>query len=179
MQYETIILELMTRIKKLEDEVATLKEIVNRPQQPQPPVSPAAPTMAQEPTPPNLSGTYIKMTDEMINTCYIYGKMAHETGSQDLWTYADMAARETGMNRNSAFMYICAVKSMFEGTVFKRAINSRAMDTYFSNIHRELGAPGLKKAISAVEKHMEYRRSLNHPIDSIVNICNRYRRILF
>ena len=174
MQYESIILELMTRLKKLEDEVADLKKTIERMQTSKPvPEFPSAPS-PDEFAPPRSGNPYTKTTDEMIDTCYVYGKMAHETNSQDLWTYADMAARESGMNRNSAFMYISAVKCMLEGAVYKRAINARATERYLSNILNEFGPSGLHNALSAIQQHLNYRRMLNHPVDSIASIYNRY-----
>ena len=74
MQYETIILELLSRIKKLEDEVAALKQAQNRTiniQTYNDEISNEEDnyTAQMEPTVP-----YKKMTDEMIDICYKSGK---------------------------------------------------------------------------------------------------------
>ena len=172
MQYESIILELMTRIKKLEDEVAELKAAVaaqntvaNKAVQPE---------MEEEKGTAPASSGYTKMTDEMIDVCYQYGKRAYETKNNAPFDLADCVAKETGMNRNSAVMYISAVKSMLEGSVYKRAINARATRRYFSLIQKEFGKAGLARALKATNQHIAYRKSFNHPVDSIEAICNEF-----
>ena len=79
MQYETIILELLSRIKILEDEVRLLKQQVGN-------ISARIEDENEEDLVDNegsgnvkhLSISYKKMTDEMIRTCYEYGKKVSE-----------------------------------------------------------------------------------------------------
>ena len=112
------------------------------------------------------------MTDEMIDICYKHGKklMAGE-GVQEL---ANDISDSTGMNRNSAVMYLYAVQGMLEGTVYKRAISAKAMKRYYDTIWNEYGSAGLKKAIRATRLHIDYRRECGHMVDSIEEICNHY-----
>ena len=67
---------------------------------------------------------------------------------------------------------------MLGGMIYKRAINSKALDNYFRNIWNEYGRDGLRKAIKATEQHIAYRKSLGHPVDSIEEICARWERQL-
>ena len=168
MQYESIILELMTRIKKLEDEVAQLKAAVATNDE----VTQNCDVEDKDIAP--VSSGYTKMTDEMIDLCYQYGKKAYETKNNAPFDLADCVAKETGMNRNSAVMYISAVKSMLEGNVYKRAINARATRKYFTLIQKEFGRAGLARALKATNQHITYRKSFNHPVDSIEAICNEF-----
>ena len=159
MQYETIILELLSRIKKLEEDVEELK---------QPRMSNA---IEQENATSVSSVSYTKMTDDMIESCYKCGKMVFKgENAQEL---AGEVAEETGMNRNSAFMYIYVVSSLLSGEVFKRAISKKALEIYFKKIFNDYGREGLKKAIKATRLHIDYRRSCGHAVDSIEEACNK------
>ena len=174
MQYETIILELLSRIKKLEDDVSELKRV-----QAVSNVIPASIACEED----NMSievgestVAYKKMTDEMIDICYKSGKkVANGENAQEL---ADDIAESTGMNRSSAVMYLYAVQGMLSGTIYKRAISAKALKKYLDTIWNEYGSQGLKKAIHATRLHVEYRRSCGHMVDSIEEICDQYERRL-
>lgn len=170
MQYETIILELLSRIKKLEEEVSELKQALQ---------APSSTHFTNEDTVSGIyeenndtSVSYTKMTDEMIDICYKSGKkLAAGENVQDL---ADDIAESTGMNRNSAIMYLYAVQGMLDGTIYKRAISAKAMRRYYDTIWNERGSAGLKKAIKATRLHIDYRRECGHTVDSIEEICKQY-----
>ena len=102
-------------------------------------------------------------------------KLANGENAQDL---AEKITEATGMNRNSAIMYLYAVQGMLDGVIYKRSINATAMKRYFDWIYNEYGSQGLKKAIHATRLHVDYRRSCGHMVDSIEEICNRYERKL-
>lgn len=179
MQYETIILELMSRIKVLEEDVASMKATLRSLEASVNPVetpdmdtsfTPAPTSCSQNATP------YKKMTDHMMDVCYAYGKKAYRTPDANIGDYADTVANETDMNRNSAFMYIHAVKSMLEGKVFKRAISTKALRKYFSAIYNDFGKTGLSNAITATRAHIKYRQSYGVPMDSIIALCDEYQK---
>ena len=169
MQYEIIILELLSRIKKLEEEVSELKQALLSSSSG--PVSgDAIVNVSDERNDGAVS--YTKMTDEMIDICYKCGKkLASGENAQEL---ADDIAESTGMNRNSAIMYLYAVQGMLDGTIYKRAISAKAMRRYYDTIWNESGSVGLKKAIQATRLHIQYRRECGHMVDSIEEICNQY-----
>lgn len=170
MQYETIILELLSRIKKLEDEVSELKKALHAPSATLVTNDDTVSGNYEENTDSSVS--YTKMTDEMIDICYKSGKkLAAGENVQDL---ADDIAESTGMNRNSAVMYLYAVQGMLDGTIYKRAISAKAMRRYYDTIWNEIGSVGLKKAIKATRLHIAYRRECGHIVDSIEEICNQY-----
>lgn len=181
MQYEAILLELMSRIKVLESDISTMKASISNLESAvlseqtgssDPVQSAPSPARGQNPT------SYTKTTDQMIDACYLRGKEAYETPGVNIWSLADAVTNETGMNRNSAFMYIHAVKSMLEGVVFKRAVNTRALKRYFSAIHRDYGEDGLRRAVASVRKNISYRESFHLPSDSICAVCDEYERKL-
>lgn len=180
MQYDSIILEMLTRIKKLEDEIAILK---SEPRQLEH-INAQEPVNVQEPeknsdeeneNKPLHSVSYQKTSDEMIKICYQYGKEVKEGGNPQ--KLADKIAKQVGMNRNSAFMYLCAVDGLLSGKVFKRAISAKAIEKYFVLILDEFGTTGLKRALEATRLHVNYRRECGQNVDSIEQLCKKYESI--
>ena len=170
MQYEIIILELLSRIKKLEEEVSELKQTISSHAITSAPIEDTVSGVYEENTDGSVS--YRKMTDEMIDICYKCGKKL--VAGESVQELADDIADSTGMNRNSAVMYLYAVQGMLEGTIYKRAISAKAMRRYYDTIWNESGSEGLKKAIRATRLHIDYRRDCGHTVDSIEEICDQY-----
>ena len=176
MQYDSIILELMSRIKKLEEEIQELRVRLDSVEfSSNAPVSSASDSAA---LPSSPSSSYTKTTDQMISLCYHYGKNAYLNRSTNLGELADRISSESGMNRSSAFMYICAVKALLEGTVFKRAINAKSIRQYLNSIYQEFGSDGLRKALSSLRLHIEYRIANHIPSESIDEICKEFEKKL-
>lgn len=167
MQYEKIILELMSRIKNLEEDVSTLKACITSMKDNQ--------VVAGQILLNRRTKSYIKNNDSMIDACYLYGKKAYENSESDFKIYADAVFRETGMNKNSAYICIYAVKSLLDGVVFKRVISSKALVKYLGYIRNDFGKNGLKKSISALKGHIEYLQSCGKPANSFVKIYNEYK----
>ena len=183
MQYETIVLELLSRIQVLEQDMATLKEAVARlgEKQAREPAEASDGRRAgreEEPEEAQPSVSYGKVTEEMIDCCYVYGKKSVEHPDANFWDYADEIVKETGMNRNSAFMYMYVVRCLLEGSVFKRSISTKAMNRYLTRIEEEYGKVGLARAIQAVEAFMEYRRATDQPVGAVEKICQVYQQRL-
>ena len=179
MQYDAIILELMSRIKTLEDEVSLLKSAVSALESREAVRLDESSDFSERKnssvsSSKQSSVSYTKTTDQMIDACYKKGTEAYERPEANLWSLADWVTAETGMNRSSAFMYISAVKSMLSGTVFKRAINTRALRRYFQSIYDDYGAEGLRNAVSSVRQNIAYRESFHLPSDSISGVCDEY-----
>lgn len=174
MQYETIILEMLSRIKKLEEDVERLKKSQSECD------SITARTLDDADAPivsrRESSVSYKKMTDDMIEMCYLCGKKVSEgENAPDL---ADDIVEETGMNRNSALMYLYAVSGMLKGEIYKRTISAKALKFFFERIFNDFGSKGLKNAILATKLHIEYRRGCGLPYDSIREICDNYENRL-
>lgn len=168
MEYDAIILELLSRIKKLEADVAELKLAIGGAPLAQ---SPDDEDLAQE-TESDTPSPRKRLTEEMIDNCYKGGKMAF--AGENVQTLAADIAEAAQMNESSATIYLYAVKCMLGGQVYKRAISAKAIKKYFDNILSEYGSAGLKKAIHATRLHVEYRRSCGHNVDSIEELCNEY-----
>ncbi|MBQ4636713.1 MAG: hypothetical protein IJB64_09805 [Akkermansia sp.] len=185
MQYETIILELMSRIKTLETDVANMKAdiqslevTINSLSESNTDFNVNSPIETTDSTSPRNTTTYMKMTEHMMDVCYTYGKKAYESSDANIGYYADLVAEQTGMNRSSAFMYIYGVKNLLEGKVFKRAISTKALRKYFSTIYNEFGKAGLTKALQATKANIEYRDSCGLSSDSIIALYEEFENML-
>ncbi len=169
MQYETIILELLSRIKKLEDDVSLLKQTQEHM------LTVISSTQGDTNINDKQNSTavsYTKVSDEMIHMCYQYGKNIQN--GEIVLELADKICQKTSMNHSSAVIYLYAVNAMMEGKVYKRAISGKAIRRYFDMIMNEYGSNGLKKAIKAVRLHVDYRRSFGQIVDSIETVCDEY-----
>ena len=172
MQYETIILEMLSRIKKLEEDVEKLKKSQSECE--------LNTTRTLDDTDMSIVSrrespvTYKKMTDDMIEMCYRCGRKVSEGESAP--ELADDIVDETGMNRNSALMYLYAVSGMLKGEIYKRAISAKAMKFFFERIFNDFGSAGLKNAIKATKLHINYRKDCGIPVDTIEEICESYER---
>ena len=89
---------------------------------------------------------------------------------------ADEIVAATGMNRNSAIIYLNAVNSMLNGKVYKRAINISATGQYFDWIFNEYGVKGIQRALKATQLHINYRKECGHTVDSLEELYERYAR---
>lgn len=177
MQYEIVILELLTRIKKLENDVSELKQLLNN-------LSLTSNKSDKEITnennyknDPTANKKYIKLTDDMINICYNYGKRAFN--GESIQELSDIISNSTGMNKNSAVIYLYAVCDMLNGTIYKRNISLKAIKKYYDNILNDYGKSGLKKAIQSTRLNIEYRKKCGHNIASMEKICNKYEKKLY
>lgn len=74
------------------------------------------------------------------------------------------------MNPGSAQDYIATLRLMLDGLKFTRTINVFATDYYLTGIYNDYGPKSLAKAISAVEKHIEYYEKLRHEKKHPVNL---------
>lgn len=169
MQYEAIILELMTRIKTLEEDVAQLKLAVGSGQRWDEPTQDGK---KETPEGGKEKGAYQKMTDQMIRLCYQGGKRMREgVNAAEL---ADEIVKDTGMNRNSAIMYLYAVDALLAGTAFKRAISKKALKAYYDLILDEYGHDGLQRALEATRQHIDYRKECGITADGIEELYHAY-----
>lgn len=175
MQYETIILELMARIKVLETDVSNLKETVRNLENQRTVENIVFPEADAIEVDSQNSAGRTSTTKEMMDTCYTYGKMAYHNPDANIGDYANQVARESGMNRNSAFMYIYAVKSMLSGIVFKRAISNKAIERYLNTIYNDCGKEGLRTALKSINAYAEYRKEYDLPIESILAMCEKFQ----
>ena len=104
MQYETIILEMMSRIQKLEEEVEHLKRIV---------------TANDFEQPDTHIKRNVKVTPEMTRLCYEKAKDAYNNQYLDTNDLAQDVSDRTGMNFNTAKMNIYSIVQLLKGEEYK------------------------------------------------------------
>ena len=177
MNYDAIILELMGRIKELESCKEELEQRIIKVENVI--VAGGERKIFSLEEEKEESKKRIKMTKEMIDICYEKGKEAwrqerHTT--KDLRAYAIQVSEETGMNKSSAHMYIYAVVSMLEGTIYKRAISQPATEQYLGSILKEYGPDMGRKALSAVRLHVEYMQRQGMAVYGIKALCDKFEK---
>lgn len=200
MQYESVILELLSRIQTLEAQnreltarLDALEAVLPAPSDTPENVPPAAPdepepveappaeeTPAEEPpaeeppaeAPPSRPAR-IRLTPEMFDACYRAACRLVQDDTASFTAEID-GLESSGINRNSAIMYVYAVKDLLNGQIYKRAINLSATEQFFKAILSDFGPEGLKKALQSTRAHIAYRRELGHSVDSLEQLCDQY-----
>lgn len=171
MQYDAIILELMSRIQSLEQTVGEVNRRISALENAG--LSDETKETADS-SPEEPERHRQKMTEEMILACYACAvRLDRQEGLDFNREVADLA-RRTGMKKSSAIMYVYAVKNMRSGTVYKRAINQTATERFFQRILQDDGTAGLEKALRATRAHIAYRQQLGHTVDGLIALCDRY-----
>jgi hypothetical protein len=84
-----------------------------------------------------------------------------------------------GLNRGSAGDTITNIGYMLNGKRYSRTNNAFATEHFLEMIHRDYGLDSLRKAISSVEKHIEYYEALpkGGKLPNISQIVRKYRLI--
>lgn len=169
MQYESIILELMSRIKALEEKILVIEQKITEIEM----------TRNEDGGVTEEDSTArVKMTKEMMQACYECGCKLDQSENFDLSQELNQLTERLGMNRNSAIMYIYAVRCMLHGEIYKRAINRTATELFFENILRDFKKQGLTRALQATRMHILYRKQCGHAVDSLETLCQRYETLL-
>lgn len=167
MQYDSIILELMNRIKVLESRCDEMSQQIAALSAQQ---ADAAEGLFAEPD----SAPRQSMTPERIRACYECAVALSQHDHLDFGTEIDKLLAGTHMNRNSAIMYVYAVKNMLNGEVYKRAISHSATRLFFQYIAEDFGEEKLKDAIRATRAHIEYRQQCGQVVNGLIDLCDQY-----
>lgn len=163
MQYETIILELMSRVQKLEEEVERLKNSV------------AENNSQQMETVPKRN---VKVTEEMTRLCYekaIIAYRNHYIHTDDL---ADEVCKQTGMNFNTAKMNIYSITQMLRGEEYNRLLSAGSLDLCLKWIYEDFGSKGLQNALTATSLHIEYLKTKDMATEKLLSVYNKYSNML-
>lgn len=160
MYYDKVILEMLDRIKTLEENCEQLKNRISEFEKNTLPANDEKPAR-------------ISLTDEMIDACYRAGKEFFNDNTINSLKKANEISLSTGINEKSAYMYINAVKAMLSGEIFKRAISNRATERYFKYILDDYGKEGLKKALESVKEHIKYRQQCGLIVDGLEKLCEK------
>lgn len=174
MQYESVILELLERIKQLETSYENLENRLSCLENQADRTSNGAIAEEETEQPEAEPELRKKMTPEMMAACYECANQLHHNAQLSFGHTMDDLVEQTGMNRNSAIMYVYAVKSMLAGEGYKRAISQPATELFFNLILRDYGPEGLQKALTAARTHITYRQQYGHIVDGLEKLCEAY-----
>jgi hypothetical protein len=120
----------------------------------------------------------MKISNEAMKAAYQVAKRVRE-GSTRRAVGIEELHRRFGLNRGSAGDTIRNIGCMLKGERYERTNNVFATDHFLEMIRSDYGLNALKKAISAVEKHLEYYEHLprGSKLLAIWKIVHKYRNI--
>lgn len=162
MQYETIILEMMSRIQKLEEEVEQLKNTLS------------SNSFEQSESQPKRN---IKVTIEMTELCYEKAKQIYNNQYLDINDLAQEVSSQTGMNVNTAKMNIYSITQMLRGEEYNRLLSAESLSVCLEMIYNDYGKKGLEKALTATELHIEYLNTKGMATAKLISVFNKYKGI--
>jgi 5-methylcytosine-specific restriction enzyme A len=120
----------------------------------------------------------MKITIEMSTGAYeiarkVYiGKLTRNEGKIEI-------NKVTGMNEGSAQAFITIFLAMMNGEVYKRAFNNDTNEFLLERIRQDYGEASFKKAIDAVQKHIDYYSTLEKGnLTGLQTIVNNMRYTL-
>lgn len=163
MQYETIILEMMSRIQKLEDEVERLKNDIKSNDFDRSEIQPKR---------------NVKVTPEMTRLCYEKAKQVYNNPYLDTNDLAEYISEKTGMNFNTAKMNIYSMVQMLKGEEYNRLLSADSLDLCLDMIYKEFGRQGLEKALTATRLHIDYLKTKNMATSKLISVYNKYWKML-
>ncbi|MCD7872539.1 MAG: hypothetical protein LUG21_04440 [Clostridiales bacterium] len=166
MEYERIILEMLSRIKKLEADVKELRENLN------------FENSEKISAPEKNNDSDLEINDEMIDLCYQYGKTAFENDISNIEILSEKAEKETGIPEKDAFSFISAVVSMLKGQELESSLSEKQMDRYLSYIFSEYGTDGLKTALNSVSARINRLKADGTQSDEENKIYIKYKTLL-
>lgn len=97
-----------------------------------------------------------KITERMFDAAYETGKKLHASSISYTESIRILEV-QYGMNPHSADDYLYAYTNMADGRAFKRSISHTAMHHYLTKFFKDQGKAGLQKALSAIQKTIDYR----------------------
>ena len=100
-----------------------------------------------------------KITLDIIKQIYPLAKDVFDQ-KLDVSRAQDILVKDTGMNPGSAKCYLQTFQKIMDGECYKITINGPATEYFFEMIHADFGQQALIKALSSVEKHIEYYEGL-------------------
>lgn len=101
----------------------------------------------------------MRITEEMSKEAYLVARKVYQGEMTRDQGIADLTER-LGMNKGSASDFVYNLKPMVEGRVYHRTLNYFTTEHYLESIRADFGESTYHKALSALEKHLDYYDSL-------------------
>lgn len=94
-------------------------------------------------------------------------------------TDAKNSLKAIGLNSSSAVDLVANLRRLLDGQRYTRALSTATTDHYLTWILRDYGEPALKRAVSALEQHIQYYQSLKgDPMRTFVQVLEKHRKLL-
>lgn len=100
----------------------------------------------------------MRISREQYEAAYRVGLEFHDRKGKLGIAEAKRRLQLTGLNENSAADFIYDVGHLLRGECYKRAMSAAATNDYLTWIRRDRGVLALCNALSALAKHIEYRK---------------------
>jgi hypothetical protein len=118
-----------------------------------------------------------KITREQYEAAYRLGIRKHRGEVTITDALGELAA--TGLNRNSAADLVYIATHLINGRRFTRRLSVPAADDYLRWILRDFKNDGLRRAVTALERHIRYYEKLrNIRLNTDRELVGKYRRLL-
>ena len=120
----------------------------------------------------------MQISNEAMKAAYEVAKRVRE-GALSRAAGIEELHRRFALNRSSAGDTISNIGYMLEGDRYERTNNAFATEHFLEMIHRDYGLDALRRAISSVEKHIEYYERLprGSKLLKIWTVVHKYRSI--
>ncbi|MBQ7096275.1 MAG: hypothetical protein IJN80_07520 [Clostridia bacterium] len=116
-----------------------------------------------------------KVSDVMLKACYDAGIAAAFEGNSDFNAYTEQVCFKTRMNPGTARILIMTAYALKQGELFKCIISGKAAEFFLEQLQKDFGAEGLQRGLSALELHIQYRRSLKRDTTLLEKIANQFK----
>ena len=119
----------------------------------------------------------MKINREQYEEAYKAGKKYYD-GELGL-TAAKKSLASVGINQNSAKDLIFNLRPLLDGQRFTRSLSTAVIDDYLTWILRDYGNAYLKRAVSSVEQHIQYYRSITGaPMRPQTEVLEKHRKLI-
>ncbi len=121
-----------------------------------------------------------KITEEVVRAAYQVGREVHEKLLTRGEAVKQLSSSKYKVNPNSAGDLVDNVGHLIRGEKYVRTNNAPATEHFLQMIHRDYGSTGLAKAVSAVEKHLDYYAGVDNGSKQpgIQKLARRYGELL-
>lgn len=165
MNYDKVIVGLLSRIEVLEEEVRALKKGLGE--------------LNTETQVNNQKGEAkpmkVKIRKKEVEALYKYAKLVYE-GEISRDEAIEIISREYKLNKNSISDYFYGFKSMIHGEKYVRTMNTMGTRYFFEQILKDYGKSALKRALHATMEHIIYYESIGKTtMKTLREIHNEYR----
>lgn len=92
-----------------------------------------------------------------------------------LATATDELVRVHGLNPSSANMTIRSLRHLLNGERYRRALTLDATDYFLGRIGEEYGSQGMRKALTGLSAHIDYRHTTGVTVPGLQTILAKYQ----